>query len=391
MNCIFRSVWVGVALIVTVALSGCGVLMRKQGDQSIAGAAALDSNLVSPTLFYPGTSRQFTANQKKDYIGAVVLDSVQKCRAFINALTLDEGDASFLGDSFSTLFSALATVTKPINTVHGLTASATIASGTKNAYLSGYFANATIANFGMAMQTSYLSAMRTYVDAMPDLDYDAVIIPIEISKIESVHSLCSMASAQYVITKTLGDAASKPPASNMSVQLDFGSKDTASVGDQATLTVTLINGSGKAATLTDDMTVDVGATPATIYSVKGLSFSNSSCNSQLIKSADDGMSFSYQKSAVVPSGSCTIKVAVKATDAGTVTAEVKASALKTDQGANANGTGTKSITFVKKGAKSSTTQIPAVELAPVAAPAPARKSYSRTSICVTPSLGKECH
>jgi len=378
-------------LFVAVLVSGCS-LFRSKGDQTVAGPEALNPDLVNPLIFTPactGKCVRYTdtgVEAKKNYLGAVILDSVHKCQAFINTLALDEGDANYIGDSFATIFSALATVTKPINTVHGLTASATIASGTKNAYLSGYFANATIANFGMVMQTSYLAATRSYVAAMQDLDYSKVIVPAEIAKIESIHSLCSMASAQYNISQTLGQAASKQSTSNIGVQLDFDGKATAKVGDEVVMTATLVNSSGKPAVLSDDMAVSVVASPDTIFSTKGKDFSKSTCDVKSIKAADDGKSLAYQKGAIVQSGNCVIRLSLKASAAGTVSAEIKAAALKTDQGSNAIGTGALSITF---GDKKNLAAGAPMRGSPPTTPSDEQHQHTTTNICIPRGVGNE--
>jgi len=381
---------------VVLVLNGC-TMMRKPDEPTVASAAPLDPLLVKPSIFSDPAAVDRINKDKKDYLGAVILDSIHKCQAFVNTLDLAEGDANFLGDSFSTLFSALATVATPINTVHGLSAAATISSGTKNAYLSGYFANATIANFGMAMQTTYLISLQQYIEALPDMDDADIVVPLEVGKIESFHTFCSMASAQYIITKTLGNAAAKQTTGNISVQLDFDGKDSAKFGDQAKMTVTLSNGSGKAATLSDDMPVTITSDPAGLK-LKGTSFANSSCSAQQIVVADDEKSISLQKSAAIPSGGCTIRFSITSATAVAVTAEVKAGALKTDQGSNANGAGPKTINFTSdgkppKGAAAPAAPGPAPGPGPAAAPAAPAQAKSRprrsvTHSCVPKALGE---
>jgi len=356
-----------VPAVVAVVFSSAGCAFLPANRQSIASAEKLDD-----THFNQSTILAFTDGRtRREFLGLVAAESERKCQTFINGIVLEEGNSNFYGDSISTLFSALATVAKPINTVHGLAAGSTIASGTKNAYLNGFFAKATIANFADAMQRSYASAMTQYLNGMPSLG-DDMVVSDELAKIQSIHQLCSLASAEQVISATL-----KPqPGSDISVSADFDPRNT-DAGKTSKLTLTLVNGSGAPATLSSDMTVAVTSSNAN-FSISSLKPAGTCTGSITI--AADGKSFAYPKGAVVQSGGCTITfLFTLAAPGGTVGVSVKAGALATDKGTN-SGDVTQSLTFASPAPAPTPapTPAPAPAPAPAAAPTPASATPAPT-------------
>ncbi|ULU25414.1 hypothetical protein [Dyella terrae] len=349
--------WWSVLLLIAISgLSGCSYF-RSNKDPSIISAAPINQALVNPITLAggkapPGGVPLPTTDDmggKKNYLGAVLLDSVLKCRDFANKVDAAQGDAHFIGDTFSTLFSALATVAKPITTVHGLTASATVASGTKNAYLSGYFADATMANFGKAMTTSYAVAVQQYMDGLSTMTNDKIILPVEVAKIESIHSLCSMASAEYVISQAISTNTSNAPSganTGISVTADFGGKTAVPPGTNAILTVALINASGKSATLSKDLLIPFKSTAG--VKLGTVDISQSTCDVTKLHGTGNGIT--YETGAPLPSpAGCVIKALFSSSGKGSLAAQVDADALVTNEGSNTIGTGSVPIEFSANG------------------------------------------
>nr|WP_199043505.1 hypothetical protein [Dyella sp. ASV24] len=344
--------WSVLLLFMVSGLSGCFVF-RSKNDPSVISAAPINKQLDDPVFLAGASSAAGTGHVsipsdlegKKRYLGAVLLDSVLKCRDFANKVDAAQSDANFLGDTFSTLFSALATVAKPITTVHGLTASATMASGTKNAYLSGYFADATVANIGKVMTISYAVAVQQYMDGMSSMTDDNLILPVEVAKIESIHTKCSMASAEYLISQSISAATSNAPSATnegISVTADFGGKKAVKTGTEAILTVALTNASGKNATLSKDLLIPFTVTAGVKLAKPDIS--QSTCEVAKVIPTTNGIT--YEAGAVVPSpGGCIIKALISSSGEGSLAAQVDAGALVTDVGANTVGTGSVPIEF----------------------------------------------
>lgn len=193
------------AIILTVSsATGCSLF-----DQSRFGvsAASLDPALVSNAVManpasYLGSNAP-TTNLTKNYLGLVVKDSEQKCGQFVNGLVLAETTTNTGLDMITTVFSALATAFTPVNTIHALTAGATISSGWKTAINSDIYQKATIGNYAQAIQASYYTDIGNYVSALSIASNDTLIPSIEVSKIEAIHKECSLASAQSTISSTL--------------------------------------------------------------------------------------------------------------------------------------------------------------------------------------------
>ncbi|MDR3447000.1 MULTISPECIES: hypothetical protein [unclassified Dyella] len=349
--------WWSVLLLITVSgLSGC-FSFRSKNDPSIISAAPINKQLDDPVFLAMASSTAGPGHVaipadfagKKRYLGAVLLDSVLKCRDFANKVDAAQGDANFIGDTFSTLFSALATVAKPITTVHGLTASATVASGTKNAYLSGYFADATVANIGKVMTVSYAVAVQQYMDGMSSMTDENLILPVEVAKIESIHSKCSMASAEYLISQSISTATANAPSeanAGVSVTADFGGKKAVTTGTEAILTVALNNASGKNATLSKDLLIPFTVTAGVKLATPDIS--QSTCEVAKVIPATNGIT--YKAGALVPSpGGCIIKALISSSGDGSLVAQIDAGALVTDVGANTVGTGSVPIEFAAAG------------------------------------------
>jgi hypothetical protein len=208
---------VGIAIGMS-CISGCAAFHDWTQQSSFGMAAAdLDPDLVSyKTMLNPGSGLPVTppSDTNKNYLGLVVKDSESKCSEFINHLVLAETTNNAGLDIVSTVFSALGTVFTPINTVHILTAGATIASGSKTAIDSDIFAKATVSNYAQAIQATYYTDIGNYMSALSNSSSDSLVPSIEVAKIVAIHKECSLASAQSTISQTLQTAANPSATQN---------------------------------------------------------------------------------------------------------------------------------------------------------------------------------
>jgi hypothetical protein len=185
---------------VALALSACSAgrfSFDKDGSYGVA-AGRLDPDLV----------RQATTAPAQNNLGIVALlvnDSRVKCTAFLNQLIAAESTTDTSLDIASTILSALATAFTPLATVHGLTAAATIATGSKTAIDTDVYSKASIANFAQAVQTTYGSDLKTYWTAKTTAG--ASVIPVvELPTINAIHAECALGPAEASIGATLQSA-----------------------------------------------------------------------------------------------------------------------------------------------------------------------------------------
>jgi hypothetical protein len=145
---------------------------------------------------------------KIDFLGQVALDSESKCIKFMNTLVVAENTVNTTGDIASTVLTAAATVFTPLNTVHALTASSSVVTGSKTAINSDIYAKASIVNFQTALEGSYFKTMAAYMDTLPKLT--EVSVGAELGKIESIHGTCTLAAAESSISTTISTPAQVP-------------------------------------------------------------------------------------------------------------------------------------------------------------------------------------
>ena len=190
-----------------IVTSGCTPLYKVlRGDPNgIVGAAPLA--ITNTQLEQAGELSSDAA--KREFLGRVVLESETKCTDFLNHLVFAENSVNTTGDILTTAMSAVATVFTPISTVHGLTAAATITSGSKAAIDSDIYAKASIMNFQTALEQSYFKNIAAYTDALPDMTN--IVVSVEVAKIESIHATCNLAAAESAIATTLSKPGGVPP------------------------------------------------------------------------------------------------------------------------------------------------------------------------------------
>ena len=141
------------------------------------------------------------------------------CGKFVNSLVLASIGANTDLDILTTIFSALGTAFTPISTVHAFTAAASISSGWKTAIQSDVYAQASIANYAQAIQSTYYTDIADYMNKLGQFSSDDDIVPSsELTKIRSIHKECSLPSAQAAIHVAL--QAQSPAAASANANQD---------------------------------------------------------------------------------------------------------------------------------------------------------------------------
>ncbi len=134
----------------------------------------------------------------KDFIGALLDDSMNKCQGFIDAFTGAQSGENLGLDIASIALSALATVFVPVNTVRALSAASTITQGTKAAINSDMFQQLTVQLFVQQINATYFKEYTDYVKNFRD---SSDLTPsIELAKIQAFHKDCSIPFAAANIT-----------------------------------------------------------------------------------------------------------------------------------------------------------------------------------------------
>jgi hypothetical protein len=238
------NIWPQVSLIglCVVVLSGCGTLSSQTFP---VAAAPLCGETPGYAVGAGGTCRPVAVSytnplaiSSKDYLGMVVNESEYECGEFLNKLVATETGVNTSLDALTTVFTALGTAFTPLATVHALTAAGSISSGWKTAIDSDVYARATIANYAQAIQATYYSDLKTYLDSLTVADAASLVPSIEVAKIRSIHKECSLASAQAAVSASLQPAT----VSTQSLGTQTINITDASAGDTYTIT-------GSAATL----------------------------------------------------------------------------------------------------------------------------------------------
>lgn len=220
-------------LALTLALCGCASwakMLQGASAQSLVSADPLTVLADPKSAEYQDLQgNKVEDKDKSNFLGRVVLDSENKCLAFLNGVVVAENSVNTTGDIVSTALTAAATVVKPLTVVHGLTAGATLATGAKTAVNANIYAKMSIGNFQTALQKSYFKSIDDYVTALPNVKNP--VLTVEVAKIESIHATCTLAAAEGAIASTIASPTSVPDkptgltatAYNGAVQLTWSS------------------------------------------------------------------------------------------------------------------------------------------------------------------------
>lgn len=218
--------WVVLWLSVALTLTGCTTLKRLEDENEFSVSAEplfvspeqLASALAgvtsdagaNPTTTQLTTIINGTTDQKKGFLGTVLIDSQRKCNTFLNRLSVAQNGVNTTGDILTTVLSGIATAIAPISLSHGFSAASTIVGGTKTALNQDLWAKAGIQDFEKALSTSYYASVRTYTGGLEQKT--DVNVPLELQKIQSIHHLCTLSSARSVIDTTLSNPGQATPA-----------------------------------------------------------------------------------------------------------------------------------------------------------------------------------
>ena len=213
----------------TIALAGSATTTGNTKGSEVLTFASPSAGLTNLTLTgaaTPGDTVTVTTSPAiKDALGAVVLQSEKSCANFLAGLVLFETGSNTSLDILSTITSAIGSVLSPIETVHALSASTTILTGSKTALDADIYAKASIANFAAAIQATYYADMSKYVTGLSTADPSTLSWPIEIYKITVIHRECALAPAESSISKTIETPAT-PTASTTALTVSFKATDT---------------------------------------------------------------------------------------------------------------------------------------------------------------------
>jgi len=129
----------------------------------------------SPDTTQVTLSPAAAAGHEKEYLGYVLIDSGQKCQEFADRLSVAQRGVDTSFDILTVILSALATAFTPLSTVHGLTAAATISTGTKTAIDADIYAKATAALILQEINNTYYVHIDDYRKNLIDRDAATVI------------------------------------------------------------------------------------------------------------------------------------------------------------------------------------------------------------------------
>lgn len=271
-----------------LTLGGCGVILKNiqklenDGAFTVAAVAlcedtpgqqyAADGTCKAvPQPGAPGTGQTTgtagaTTLTPKQQIGWILNESVTKCDQFISGLALASNSTNVDLDGATTVFSALGTAFTPLALVHGLTAAGSITSGWKTAIDADVYGKLAVADYAKAIQTTYYTDFRTYLDAIKTASVTDDDLPFEIGTIRTIHKECSLASAQATIAANLASpapsAAVTSETTTVTVQAftgtaSFGLTGTGGPLPAAGLTLPTLTSSGAPSTIAQKLVLAI--------------------------------------------------------------------------------------------------------------------------------------
>lgn len=149
------------------------------------------NGVATPVMLTPAAPPGY----EKEYLGLILIDSGTKCQEFVDRLSTAQRGVDTSFDILSTILSALATAFTPLNTVHALTAGATISTGTKSAIASDVYAKATAPLIIQQIDNTYYTNIDVYRKEILNTDPKAIVPALEVSRIQAIHRQCSLDSA----------------------------------------------------------------------------------------------------------------------------------------------------------------------------------------------------
>ena len=149
------------------------------------------NGVPTPVMLTPAAPEGY----QKEYLGLVLIDSGTKCQQFTDRLSTAQRGVDTSFDILSGILSALATAFTPLNTVHALTAGATISTGTKSAIAADVYAKATAPLIVQQINNTYYANIDAYRKELLKADPKSIVPALEVSRIQAIHRECSLDSA----------------------------------------------------------------------------------------------------------------------------------------------------------------------------------------------------
>jgi hypothetical protein len=188
------------ATLLVAALCGCASGIRSISNPSIGVFSAMPLDITDDQL-------SKTHPSKREFLGRIAYDSQKKCADFMDRIVAGQQSINTTGDILTTILSGIATAVTPVNTIHALTATSTIVSGTKATLTRELYTTGLVENWQTAIRRNYFKDISDYIAALNRIGENELTVSIEVAKIHSIHSNCSIAAASSQITEKVN----KPP------------------------------------------------------------------------------------------------------------------------------------------------------------------------------------
>lgn len=233
-------------LMAAALLSSCSTIQTLEGRAAFSvGAVPLVFASVNPQDDTVNkewetykASMKLTKTTHKEYLGFVASASETRCADFLTGLVVANTGTHTGLDMLTTVFSALGTAFTPLATVHAMAAGATISSGWRANIDADVYAKQAVQDMVHAIQTTYYVKIGDYVDKLATTDENTLIVPAELTKIQTIHAECTLASAQGAVQAALATEAKTPAAASDTATLTITvSPGTAQVKDEIDLTL----------------------------------------------------------------------------------------------------------------------------------------------------------
>lgn len=191
-------------LCIIMCVTGCSIVPQRY---RLAAEPLMDVPPNHVSVPVPGSSpparQELTNLDNRQRVNLLVQDSQNKCADFVDSMFAQTAGSGFILDILSTGTSAIATIFTPLATVHSLAAASTIFGAAKTGISANYLNTLSISHITQAIQQTYSTNMKIYVDSLATADPAKIDVFQERSKIASYHAMCSLAAAEGSISSTL--------------------------------------------------------------------------------------------------------------------------------------------------------------------------------------------
>ncbi|WP_120344530.1 hypothetical protein [Paraburkholderia fungorum] len=156
---------------------------------------------VAPQQGTAAATGYINPDDRKNYVGAVLADSANKCDVFVGSLSAGQRINDLTFDFLTTTLNAVATVFTPVTTIHALTAGATVSTGSKLAINQDVYQKETAQLLVQAIDATYYKDYADYAKQLEGAkDPTQISPPLEVANIETFHRECSLDRAlTYVL------------------------------------------------------------------------------------------------------------------------------------------------------------------------------------------------